>query len=113
MILKRTVQDLFPFEPNELFASSRQADQAKADLRSLPICSGAECVRALERCGMLRFEEGTGVIWMECGATFVAVPACDALPAETLSDILLKSGLSTRAFLGELRSTSAPPWASH
>jgi hypothetical protein len=109
MILKRTLQDLFPFEPHDSFASSTQSEQTKADLGSLPTCSGDECVRVLERCGMLRFEEGTGVVWMECGATFVAVPACDAVPAETLIDILLKSGLSPRAFLGKLRSASALP----
>jgi hypothetical protein len=109
MILKRTLQDLFPFEPNDSLASDTQSKRTKADLGSLPICSGDECVRALERCGMLRFEQGSGVVWMECGATFVAVPACNALPAETLSDILLKSGLSPHAFLGELRSASAHP----
>lgn len=76
----------------------------------LPRVSGDECANALERCGLVRCEEGAGVVWMEVGATFVCVPRCDRLPAETLTDILSTSGLSTGEFVKQLdswRSASA------
>jgi hypothetical protein len=57
---------------------------------------------------MLRFDEGADVLWMECGATFVAVPVCGAIPRETLADILVKIGLSRQTFIRHLRSTSNP-----
>ena len=64
--------------------------------------SGDECARALEQCGLVRFDEGAGVVWMEHGATFVCVPRCDSLPTETLVDILATIGLSTRDFVKTL-----------
>jgi hypothetical protein len=100
---KPTLDRLFSFEPYRPLACPKRDEQFHMDLASLPTCSGDECAGALERCGMLRFDQGCGVVWMECGATFVAVPACNAVPIETLADILVKSGLSPKAFLGQLQ----------
>jgi hypothetical protein len=69
----------------------------------LPSVSGNDCALALERCGLVRCEEVPGIVWMECGASYVAVPMCDAVPAETLVDILSTAGLSRQGFLEELR----------
>jgi len=101
---KQTLDRLFSFEPYRPLTGPKCDEPLDVDLATLPTCSGDECARALERCGILRFEQGSGVVWMECGATFVAVPACDAVPIETLVDILAKSGLSPKAFLGQLRA---------
>ena len=73
-----------------------------ADFAKLPAVSGEDCARVLERCGLVRFEEAVGVIWMEQGAAFVAVPQCDVVPVETLHGILNMTGLSTDAFLEQL-----------
>jgi hypothetical protein len=39
---------------------------------------------------------------MEAGGTFVCVPRCASLPAETLVEILSTSGLSTGDFVKQL-----------
>ena len=72
------------------------------DLAILPTVSGDECAQALERCGLVRSDERAGVVWMEIGALFVCVPRCARLPAETLSEILASTGLSTREFVQQL-----------
>jgi len=61
---------------------------------------------------MLRFDERADVLWMECGATFVAVPVCGTIPRETLADILAKIGLSRQTFIRHLRPASGPVVAS-
>jgi hypothetical protein len=68
----------------------------------LPRVSGDECASALERCGLVRSDEGAGVVWMEAGGTFVCVPRCTSLPAETLAEILSTSGLSMGDFIKQL-----------
>jgi hypothetical protein len=68
----------------------------------LPAICGEECVRALERCGLVRFEEVGGVVWMEDGAAFVLVPMCNVVPMETLSGILAMTGISGATFLEQL-----------
>jgi len=84
-------------------AAPTSSQQARSGDALLSGVSGQDCARALERCGILRFEEAPGVIWMEVGATFVAVPRCDAVPVETLCGILTDSGLSVEAFVEHLR----------
>lgn len=71
-------------------------------LAILPRVSGDECASALERCGLVRSDEGAGVVWMEAGAKFVCVPRCASLPADTLAEILSTSGLSTGDFVQQL-----------
>jgi len=39
---------------------------------------------------------------MEAGGTFVCVPRCTSLPAETLAEILSTSGLSMGDFIKQL-----------
>jgi hypothetical protein len=75
---------------------------------ALPSISGDECARALERCGLVRCDEGAGVVWMEIGASFVCVPRCENLPPETLADILSTSGLSAGDFVKELARGLGP-----
>ena len=76
--------------------------ESHSDLAILPRVSGDQCARALERCGLVRSDEGAGAVWMEVGTTFVCVPRCESLPAETLAEILIDSGLSTREFIAQL-----------
>jgi hypothetical protein len=100
---RRSLNDLFPSSmPAKNVPRTGDESETRVGLRSLPACSGDACARALEKCGMTRFDEAAGVVWMECGATFFAVPACDVLPVETLADILAKSGLSAGAFVAQL-----------
>jgi hypothetical protein len=106
MNTKRTLAELFSFEPYRPLGPPERERSSRADRIDLPACSGDECARALEKCGMLRFDERADVLWMECGATFVAVPVCGTVPRETLADILAKSGLSRQTFVRHLRSTS-------
>lgn len=75
IMAKQTLDKLFSFEPYRPLAGPKCDEQYDADLASLPTCSGDECARALER----------------------------PVPIETLADILAKSGLSPKAFLGQLR----------
>lgn len=105
MTKKHRLDDLFAFEPYRPHGPVEpvaQSGMGRLGRMGLPICSGDECARALEKSGMRRFDEGGGVVWMECGATFVAVPACDTIPHETLIDILDNSGLSPQAFVRHL-----------
>jgi hypothetical protein len=108
MTTKRTLAELFSFEPYRPYGPAERDRTSQTNSLDLPACSGHECARALERCGMLRFDDGGDVLWMECGATFVAVPACGSLPRETLADILAKSGLSTEAFRRHLLPVPDP-----
>lgn len=108
MTTKRSLAELFSFEPYRPYGPAERELQSQADLMNLPACSGDECARALERCGMLRLDEGSDVLWMERGTSFVAVPACGTVPRETLADILDQSGLSPQAFLRHLRATPDP-----
>jgi hypothetical protein len=108
MTTKRTLAELFSFEPYRPYGPAERDRTSQTNILDLPACSGHECARALERCGMLRFDDSGDVLWLECGATFVAVPACGAVPRETLADILHKSGLSTQTFLRHLQPTPDP-----
>jgi hypothetical protein len=108
MNAKRTLAELFSFEPYRPLGPLQWEQGARGDFTDLPVCSGDECARALEKCGMLRFDEGDDVLWMECGATFIAIPACGTVPRETLADILSRTGLSPQAFLRHLRSCEGP-----
>jgi len=108
MTTKRTLAELFSFEPYRPYGPAERDRTSRTNILDLPACSGHECARALERCGMLRFDDSGDVLWMECGATFVAVPACGAVPRETLANILHKSGLSIQAFLRHLLPTPDP-----
>ncbi len=79
-----------------------RTSERRSALGILPRVSGDECASALERCGLVRSDEGASFVWMEAGATFVCVPRCDRLPADTLAEILSASGLSTGDFVRQL-----------
>lgn len=107
---KRKIDELSPFDPpahvtlRHVVTNGHRERQSewRSDLAILPAVSGDECARALERCGLVRCDEGAGVVWMEVGASFVYVPRCDSLPADTLVEILAASGLSTGDFIKQL-----------
>ena len=113
-MFKPTIESLWQFVPTTdgALRHSGAKDHAYAfafpsRASLLPTMSGDECARALERCGLLRFEEVAGVIWMEFGAAFVAVPQCDVVPIETLEGILAMIGLPMGAFLEQLDTPSS------
>jgi|HubBroStandDraft_1064217.scaffolds.fasta_scaffold624414_1 hypothetical protein len=108
MTTKRTLAELFSFEPYRPYDPAERERQPQASLVDLPACSGDAWARALERCGMLRFDEGSDVFWMERGTSFVAVPACGTVPRETLAEILDESGLSPHALLRHLHTAPDP-----
>jgi hypothetical protein len=60
----------------------------------------------LEQFGLMQYESRPGATWMECGAAFVLVPACEKLPIETLEDLLDAAGVSLEDFLERLDALS-------
>src|SRR5580700_9989026 len=99
----RKIDGLSPFAAPSRVTFGHVEPERNSDAPSamavLPRVSGDECASALERCGLVRSDEGAGVVWMEAGGTFVCVPRCTSLPAETLAEILSTSGLSRGDFV--------------
>jgi len=57
MTTKRTLAELFAFEPYRPSDPAERDPASQTNILDLPACSGHECALALERCGMLRFDD--------------------------------------------------------
>ena len=100
---------LFQFTPNRLPLRAGPSPEAEyypgvpespCEPARLRAVSGDECAQVLEQYGMVRVEERAGVVWMEQGTHFFAIPSCNAVPIDTLLEILDQCGLSTGDFVG-------------
>jgi hypothetical protein len=112
-MLKRKGEAISPlFDPGPHVAIRHAGAIAHRSSAPSPYCasraaiSGDDCIRVLEQFGLIQYERRPGATWMECGATFVLVPACDKVPIETLEDLLDAAGVSMKDFLERLDALS-------
>jgi predicted RNA binding protein YcfA (HicA-like mRNA interferase family) len=70
----------------------------------LPVISGAEAVRALQRLGFVVARQRGSHIVMRRGSSGCVVPAHDELKVGTLNGVLKQAGVSAEEFIGALRA---------
>jgi predicted RNA binding protein YcfA (HicA-like mRNA interferase family) len=69
---------------------------------SLPVVSGAEAIRALERLGFeVKRQRGSHVV-LRKGSTVCVVPKHDELKTGTLSGVLKQAGVTAEDFVAKL-----------
>jgi predicted RNA binding protein YcfA (HicA-like mRNA interferase family) len=74
----------------------------------LPIVSGADAVRALERLGFVNTRRRGSHIVMRRGSSGCVVPNHRELKIGTLAGLLKQAGVSTDEFIKTLNPSSAP-----
>jgi predicted RNA binding protein YcfA (HicA-like mRNA interferase family) len=74
----------------------------------LPIVSGADAVRALERLGFVITRQRGSHIVMRRGSSGCVVPNHRELKIGTLAGLLKQAGVSTDEFIKTLNPSSAP-----
>ena len=70
----------------------------------LPVVSGAETVRALERLGFVVARQRGSHIVLRRGSSGCVVPTHNELKVGTLNGVLKQAGVSAEEFIGALRA---------